>query len=320
MSGGAPEDALTTALGRGREFAVIRELVAAMGASASGIGDDAAIIVLPRGARLVASVDAALDGVHFRRSWLNAREIGWRAATAALSDLAAMAARPVALLVSYTVPPAWEADLNDVARGIADAAAHAAASVVGGNTSAGPVFGVTTTVLGEAWTVLPRSGARAGDRVFVTGRLGGPAAAVAAWESGSEPRPAHRERFARPASRHREALWLAAHGATAAIDLSDGLVADLGHVAAASRAHVAVALERLPLVEGVTARAAAAAGEEYELIVCAPALDVDAFERCFALPLTEVGRVENADGAPRVTAMLDGVEVAGLGGHDHLTR
>lgn len=307
------------AMGAGREFNAIREIVAALGPAARGIGDDAATVALSRGDRLVVSVDAAVDGVHFRRDWLTPREIGWRAATAALSDLAAMAARPVALLLSVTVPPEWESLLPEVARGVGDAARDAEAAVVGGNTSAGPVFSLTTTVLGEAWRPLARDGARDGDRVYVTGRLGGPGAALDAWLRGDAPAPALRERFARPQSRWREARWLAAHGATAAIDLSDGLVSDLGHVAAASDARIELELGRVPRLDGVSPARAAASGEEYELAVCAPALDADAFHARFGLPLTEIGRVRCGAGTSGIVATLDGVAVARPVGHDHLS-
>ena len=146
------------------------------------------------------------------------------------------------------------------------------------------------TSLAEALT---RSGARAGDALWVTGRLGGPLLALRALESGTAPLPAHRDRFAHPVPRLREGRWLAAHGATAAIDCSDGVAADASHLAAASGARIILDLNRLPLIAGATADDAASSGEEYELIVTAPGtLDRAAFEREFGIPITAVGHVE----------------------------
>ena len=103
-----------TALGPGREFDFVRALLARWGHVAAGVGDDAALIDVPADHRLTASMDSAVEGVHFRRDWLSPREIGWRTAAAALSDLAAMAADPIAMLVSMSVPTAWMNDVLDV--------------------------------------------------------------------------------------------------------------------------------------------------------------------------------------------------------------
>lgn len=308
-------------LGAGREFDAVRAMCQAFGDAASGIGDDAAVLRLSRGDALVASVDAAHEGVHFRREWLAPREVGWRAATAALSDLAAMGARPVALLVAVATTPTWEDALAEIAAGIADAARAAGAVVAGGNTTRADSLSLTTTVLGEAHAPLTRSGARPGDRLYVTGTFGGPAAAVRAWNAGGTPSTEHRARFARPVARCDAGRWLAAAGASACVDVSDGLAADLAHVAAASDARVLVDVERLPLVGGVTAADAASSGEEFELAVCAPHdLDAAEFAARFGVPLTIVGRIESAGGAPGVTLRLHGAPLTVPPGHDHLSR
>ncbi|HEY0995465.1 MAG TPA: AIR synthase related protein, partial [Gemmatimonadaceae bacterium] len=168
-------------MGKGAEFDAIRRLLAVWGDRAEGIGDDAATLALTPGAQLVASVDATVEGVHFRPGWLSAEEIGWRATAAALSDLAAMAARPLGVLVALELPYAWRDRLESLAEGIGAACAAVGAPIVGGNMTAGTHLALTLTVLGEAERPLHRRGARVGDAVYVTGALGGPGAALAAW-------------------------------------------------------------------------------------------------------------------------------------------
>ena len=120
-------------LGPGREFDVIRDLVRRWGDSARGIGDDAAILDVPPGCHLLASTDATVENVHFRDGWLEPVEIGYRAAAAALSDLAAMAATPIAMLVAMCVPEAWRQHLAGIAEGIGEASRAFHAPITGGN-------------------------------------------------------------------------------------------------------------------------------------------------------------------------------------------
>jgi thiamine-monophosphate kinase len=306
-----------TVLGDGAEFETIRDLLKRWGATASGIGDDAAVVDVPRGERVVVSVDAFVAGRHFEPSWLTATEIGYRATTAALSDLAAMAALPLGILFAVNVPDDWRAKLPQVAEGVAMAAREARTVIIGGNLSAADELSITTTVLGHAFRPLARVGANVGEHVYVTGRLGGPGAAVSAWKSGGQPSAEVGARFVHPVARIREARWLADRGATAAIDISDGLVADAGHLAAASERHIELHLDRLQTVAGVGAVDAAASGEEYELLVSAPRLDVDAFGAAFGIPLTDIGEV--IEGEAGVTAMTLGIRVAAVAGHDHFS-
>lgn len=308
-------------LGPGREFDVIRDLVRRWGDSAQGIGDDAAILDVPAGSRLVASTDATVENVHFRRHWIEPAEIGYRAASAALSDLAAMAATPIAILVAMAVPDSWRAQLTGIAEGIGDAARSFHAPITGGNLTAGTELSLTVTVLGHTSQPLARNAVRAGDAVYVTGTLGGPAAAIAAWESGNAPRAEYRARFARPTPRIREALWLAAHGATAAIDISDGLLADAGHLAAASGVDICIELDAVPTLTGVAPEDAAHSGEEYELAIAAHRpLDELAFAREFGVPLTRVGvATAPATSAPRARLRSHGKFVDQPAGHDHFS-
>jgi thiamine-monophosphate kinase len=304
------------ALGPGREFDIIRSLLERWGAAAVGIGDDAALISVPRGETLLASVDANVENVHFRRDWLTPEEIGYRAVTAALSDLAAMAARSLGMLLSLTVPESWMHDLGRIADGIGEAATRFQSPILGGNMAAALELSITTTVLGSAFAPLARRGARRGDRVYVTGLLGGPEAALARLQRGEDPGEA-RSRLAAPVARLGEARWLADAGATCAIDISDGLVADLRHVAAASNVHVEIDASAIPIFPSATLRDALQSGDEYELVVTSPvSLDGEAFERRFRVPLTEIGRVVDGPSAVDVR----GARVADAKGYDHFSR
>jgi thiamine-monophosphate kinase len=308
------------ALGPGREFDIIRELLRRWGARATGIGDDAALIDVPAGEQLVVSADTSVEHIHFERAWLTAREIGYRATMAALSDLAAMAASPIGVLLALGLPASWLDSAGDLGDGIGDALDIAKTTVRGGDITGASDLTIGVTVLGSTVAPLRRDGARVGDTVYVTGRLGGPGAALAAWQSGGTPTPAARARFARPVARIAEAIWLARGGARAAIDISDGLLADAEHMAAASGVRIQLDLDQLPLHDGARPADAAVSGEEYELIVCAAALNVSAFERANHLPLTAVGRVlEPLPDGIGLTVRMDGERLAPAPGFRHFS-
>ena len=305
-----------TALGPGREFDVIRSLVERWGAAAIGIGDDAALVRVPRGETLVASVDASVENVHFRREWLAPEEIGYRAVTAALSDLAAMAAQPLGMLLSFTVPESWMADLAGIADGVGDAATRYRSPILGGNLASAAELTITTTVLGAAFTPITRSGARPGDFVYVTGQFGGPGAALARLQRNEPPGDA-RSRLARPVARLDEARWLAESGAASAIDVSDGLVADLRHVAAASNVRIDIHAAAIPVFPSADLSDALQGGDEYELAITSPReLDTEAFARRFGVPLTQIGRVV---AGPAGVEVRD-ARVADAKGYDHFSR
>ena len=306
-------------LGQGAEFDAIRAMLREWGPRASGIGDDAAVLDVPAGQRLVVSTDASFEGVHFRREWLSAQEIGARAVTAALSDLAAMAAAPIGLLLALGVTEAWQQDLDEIARGVGHSAGGAGCPIVGGNVTRARELSLTITVLGAAEHPLRRDTARDGDLVFVTGMLGGPGAALDALLSGRVPDAGHMARFASPRARLRESRWLADAGARAAIDISDGLGADLTHLARASGVTVELEVDRIPSVDGVPREETLTSGEEYELVVIFPpdaAPDAAAFESHFGIPLTRIGVVRPASGEP---VRATGARVDHARGHDHLS-
>ncbi len=266
-----------------------------MGEQATPAGDDCAIVTLGS-ERLAVSTDIVLEGTHFRPGWMSPAEIGWRAAAAALSDLAAIAAEPLGLLVSLGVSPEWpEEHVADVMEGIGEAGRAVGAMVWGGDLVRSEQLVVDVVVVGRADAPVLRSGAQAGDGLWVTGSLGAPAAALRAWLGGHEPDASARQRFAHPHPRIAEAKWLRDQGARAMIDISDGLVGDAGHLAAASAVAVAIDSERVPLHAAADSPdSALVSGEEYELLVALPEgadPDPTVFQDTFGIPLTRIGRV-----------------------------
>src|SRR5882724_1344488 len=200
-----------------------------------GIGDDAAVLA-PGRAPLVWTIDAAVEGVHFRRSWMSLEDVGWRSLMAAASDLAAMGASPRGVLSSLVLPEAFgDGDLESLARGQADAARALGTAVIGGNLSRGGELSITTCVLGEAAEPLRRDGAKVGDTVALSGPIGLSLAGLEALRRGLvDPRVASAiDAHRRPRARIAEGLG-AAGIARAAIDLSDGLALDASRLAAAS--------------------------------------------------------------------------------------
>ena len=312
------------ALGEGREFDRIRAIAAALGSDASQLGDDCAIIAGGEGS-VVLSTDTSVEGVHFRREWLAPAEIGWRAAAAALSDLAAAGADCVGLLAAIAAPrESGEDELVALMRGVGESVRAVGGRVLGGDLTAGPVWSVTITAVGRAVRPVSRRGARAGDALWVTGQLGGARAALTAWTRGAVPPGATRHAFAHPEPRLPAGRWLAAHGATAMLDLSDGLAADAGHLAAASALRAEIDLADIPVAPDMVvtpgehpAIFAARGGEDYELLAAMPAefgaADASAFAGALDLPLTRVGRLTAGRG---VVLLLEGAEVSAPG-HDH---
>jgi len=300
------------ALGPGEEFDRIRSIWGRLGGHAAGGGDDCAFVQIG-GERLALSIDLSVEGTHFRLGWMSPLEVGWRATSAALSDLAAVAATPAGVLVSLAVPTEWPAEhVTDLMDGVGAAAGAVGAQVWGGDLARGERVTVDVCAIGRlAGAPLLRSGAQAGDELWVTGRLGGPFVALAAWNAGAEPDAMARERFARPVPRIAEAQWLRERGARALIDVSDGLVPDAGHLAAASGVGWTIDADAVPLHPSAeTVDVALAGGEEYELLAAVPPglsdADAAAFGARFGIPLTRVGRADQAEG---VRLVRDGKRV-----------
>ena len=178
---------------------------------------------------------------------------------------------------------------------------------------------LTITVIGSCVTPLTRSGAHPGDIIWVTGRLGGPRAAVRALFAGNSVSALHWARFASPVPRLQEGRWLAERGARAGIDISDGLLGDAAHLARASGVSIELDVDAIPCMEGVSGEEALTSGEEYELLVALPpstASDVvpGNFEEQFGIPLTAIGK---AVARAREPVIVHGARTHVGKGHDH---
>lgn len=282
-----------------------------------GIGDDAAILRVPSGRDLVVAMDTLNVGVHFPEDTAPA-DIGWKALAVNLSDLAAMAATPAWCTLSLSLPqpdPAWVDGFLD---GFLALATQHEVAMVGGDTTRGPLsVCVTAHGLVEPRGALRRSGARMGDDVWVTGTLGDAAAALRQWQAGGAIDPALRARLDRPTPRVAAGYALAGI-ASACIDVSDGLLADLGHVCRASRVGAQLDADALPASDALraafdreTARVLqSAGGDDYELCFTAPKtarLAVEAALQPCDVAATRIGRI-TPDAGDIVLHDADGAE------------
>ncbi|MFC7547597.1 thiamine-phosphate kinase [Plantactinospora sp. GCM10030261] len=247
VPGAAPETVSTTG-----EFGLIARITARLDSGAAcllGPGDDAALVSAADG-RVVAATDVLVDGRHFRRDWSSAADVGHRAAAANMADIAAMGAVPTALLVTLCAPSdlpvAWAEGLAD---GLAAEAAKVGAGVVGGDVSGSPTLTVSVTALGDLAGRPPvrRAGARVGDVVALAGRTGHAAAGLTVLSRGFRTPKLLVSAYRRPEVPYGAGPAAARAGATAMIDVSDGLLADLGHVATASGVGVDLRRDAFPV-------------------------------------------------------------------------
>ena len=291
-------------------IARIRARVATRADVVLGIGDDAALLAPPPGRQLVVTADTLNDGVHFPRGTSPA-DVGWKALAVNLSDLASMGAEPAWCTLSLSLPqsdPAWIEGFLD---GFLDLAGQHGIALVGGDTTRGPLsIAVTAMGLVEPGRALRRDGARVGDEVWVTGTLGDAAGGLALLDR--EPVPALRARLDRPTPRVAAGRALAGI-ATACVDVSDGLLADLGHVCARSHVAARIDVDALPAsaalmeVIGEADRIAlqASGGDDYELCFTAPAdagADIGAVSAQLGLRITRIGRIVAGEGVHPVDA------------------
>jgi thiamine-monophosphate kinase len=302
------------------EFGVVRALAALFEQGEQvllGPGDDAAVVAVPDG-RVVVSTDLHVDSRHFRRDWASALDIGHKVAAANLSDLNAMGGVATALTVGLAAPPdtpaAWALDL---ARGIAEECALVGASVVGGDLTSADQVMVSVTALGAVeGDPVRRSGARPGDVVAIAGRQGWAAGGLAVLTRGFRSPRALVEAYKRPEPPYGAGPEAAAAGATSMIDVSDGLLADVGHIAAASAVAVDIATAGFEIAEPMQAVGAAlgadpmrfllAGGDDHALVATFPA--------GAALPAgwTRIGEVHQGEGVT-----VDGSAYDGPTGHVH---
>ncbi|MGZ6161964.1 MAG: thiamine-phosphate kinase [Myxococcaceae bacterium] len=324
----------------GPEFQRIEAFVAAARASPpapAGPGDDAAVMTRVRGETCV-TVDAVVEGVHFRRATGRLEDVGHKALAVNLSDLAAMGARPRWALVALGVPRGFSIrEARALGDGFGSLARESGTALVGGNVTRAPGLSLTVTVGGEVARggALLRSGARRGDVVWVSGTLGDARLGLALLERPGGPaarRLKRHPRLARAALMRqrrpsaRLALGRALVGlASACIDLSDGLVQDAGHLAEASGVALHLTLEALPCSAALVAayprpadraRMSASGGEDYELLFTTPASRAPAvwrLARRLGLPLTPIGEVRRGRGVHPI-----GARAGPLRGFDHL--
>lgn len=282
-------------------IARIRERAASRADVIVGIGDDAAILSMPPGKQLVVAMDTLNAGVHFPETTASA-DIGWKALAVNLSDLAAMAATPAWCTLSLSLPQADAAWLDSFLDGFLALAAQHRVALVGGDTTRGPLsICVTAHGFVDPRGALLRSGARIGDDIWVTGMLGDAAGALRQWQAGKAIDPALRARLDRPTPRVAAGRALAGI-AHACIDVSDGLLADLGHICDASRVGAEVDVDALPSSEALRAafdpasrrELQTAGGDDYELCFTAPRTArlavADAMHVC-DVPAKRIGRI-----------------------------
>ena len=299
---------------------------------ALGIGDDAALVSVPSGEQVAVSVDTLVSGVHFLPS-VSPRALGHKALAVNLSDLAAMGADPAWVTLALTLPTADRAWLAEFAAGFSALAVRYNVALIGGDTTRGPLsMSIQVQGLVPEGEALSRAGARVGDGIYVTGTLGDAALCLKLMQlpTGSEwLTEALRARLETPQPRVEAGLGLRGF-ASSAIDISDGLLADLGHILEAGGVGASLELARLPLsaiyadwlAQGGDWSPALTGGDDYELCFTAPEEAGPQIERLAAeldLPISRIGRIE-ADTGLRVIRP-DGGEWSGSeAGFDHFAE
>ena len=301
-----PPDATVADVG---EFGLIEAARRKFGEAPAGeiwSGDDAAVIASP-GPRMILTIDVLIEKVDFDLSYGSPEDAGWKAAAVNASDVAAMGGRPVQAVTALWLPPSTPlAVTGGLTRGLAECCSAYSVAMVGGDVSGASELGIAVAMTGalEAEPVT-RSGARPGDLLGVTGRLGGAAAGLAALRAGrGGDHPEAARRHLRPEARVAEGRALAAAGASAMIDISDGLSGDLGHLADSSGLGCEVDVDVLPLDAEAERVAdalgmnvmdlAVAGGEDFELLFAFPPERSDAIEAAMAqtgTPVTVIGRM-----------------------------
>ena len=299
-----------------------------------GIGDDTAVLAVTPGAALLATTDLVIEDVHFRRVWASPEDIGWKAMAVNLSDIAAMGAEPAWALLALTLPESDDAWLERFARAAGDLCRRHGVSLVGGDTTRGPLS-ITVSLMGivPIGVALERKGAQPGDAIFVTGSPGDSAAGLALEQNRLhvvDPMSAQilRDRFLFPTPRCE--VGIALRGlASACIDISDGLGGDLEKLCAASGCGAEIDAAALPVSDALVTAVgrelareyALTGGEDYELLFTVPLARLGAMTHAMALglgPVTRIGTVMSGNGV-RVSARGGVMQFSGAG-FDHFAR
>jgi len=271
---GTPEASLSG------EFAFLERLRQALPeppAGQVGVGDDTAVL----DGGLLFATDVLTEDVHFDLRWSSPADVGWKALAVNLSDLAAMGGTPRAAVCGVVLGAGRKGEADELAAGLMAAAAELGCPLVGGDTTVGAALTVTVAVIGDSpdGGAVLRSGARPGDSIFVTGPLGGARAVLAALRRGDDPDPVALARLQRPVPRLIEGRTAAAAGASAMIDLSDGLSSDLAHICRSSGVGALLEPAAVPVAPGAAVEDALSGGDDYELCFTAadPARVAEAF-------------------------------------------
>ncbi|MBN9609141.1 MAG: thiamine-phosphate kinase [Actinobacteria bacterium] len=313
-------------LGSMGEFAVIDAMTATMPTAVGvevGPGDDAAVVHAPDG-RVVVSCDMFVDGVHFRSDWAAPEQIGRRCAIAAVADICAMGAMPTALVIGLAAPADTPtAHITELGAGLAAAAAELGAGVVGGDLTSADRLTIAVTVFGDMRGARPvlRSGARPGDVVALAGRIGWAAAGLAVLSRGFRSPVAVVGAYKVPEPPLSAGPIAAVMGATAMIDVSDGLLADVGHIAAASGVGIDISSAALVVPPRLAEVASAlgkdaltwllTGGDDHALVATFPAgSDLPA-------PWQQIGIVTTAPAAGAAAVTVDGAVYDGDPGYQH---
>lgn len=302
-----------------------------------GIGDDAAWVANPSRSSLV-TADLLIEGIHFNLKWTSLFDLGYKTLAVNLSDIAAMGGIPAYLILSLGIPPAFDSrDIDDFYRGIRFLAAKHGVALVGGDTNAAKLLIISACVFGHApHRPIRRSGAKAGDDIYVTGTLGDSALALKFLKS--RLRQPNRDSVRYLLSRHHRPTPRIAAGAllarrrlaTAMIDISDGLIQDLGHICIASGVGAQIWRDRLPLSRAYRklagragTRDALAGGEDYELLFCARKHNRRRIEKLQTQARVAITRIGGCDSGKNGIVVLDAagnpVETRAAG-HDHFKK
>ncbi len=271
-----------------------------------GIGDDTAAWFSDDAIQL-ATVDSLIQGIHFTLDIISWEELGWRAMAANLSDIAAMGGSPRYALVSLALPGDTEVeDVTALYRGMLELAQQFQVAIVGGDTSSAPLVVINITILGTSTGqdkhILTRSAARTGEKVAVTGYLGAAAAGLEMLTKNlhfdSEATVSLKKAFSQPHPRIAEGQKLLEQGVRAAIDISDGLIADLNHICEASQVSARIEVDRVPIAPAVKANfgdraleLALSGGEDYELLFTASEKAINKVKAAISCPITVIGDI-----------------------------
>jgi thiamine-monophosphate kinase len=260
-----------------------------------GIGDDCAILKVAAGHQLLVTTDLCVENVHFRRQWHPSASVGHRCLMRGLSDIAAMGGEPLACFLSLGLPTRlsqiW---VDGFLQGLLKLAGRFAVPLAGGDISAAPAITADIVVAGQvpSGKALLRSGARPGDRIYVTGELGSSAAVLKRLYAGERIRPTRSNRHFYPIPRLEAGLWLRRNRlATAMIDLSDGLSVDLGHICQESHVAARIIAGAVPVARGANLELALHGGDDYELLFTASA-KANVPSKIGGVQVTEIGVIQ----------------------------